>query len=525
MAILRTTKALAKQIDLTYFKKKHGFRTLKKTLSWVFPLLAAIWIAVESSKSFKLYQNGPVSSQHQLFGLNCDKCHVEWGEFNSVNKGDSSVPDWKCQECHQGPPHHWVKLPTKDDKGKPLPNDPACMVCHQEHRGHTELVKLHKQKCTDCHKALNEKFRAGHEFKNVRKVGMKVSSFTDGHPQFKNFEGEDPGKVNYNHQVHLREGLAGLPEGIIRLECDDCHKVDSAGRYMQAISYETNCATCHPLESQVGRLPHESPAEIRAFLRGNVSHMAINDHAKVTVGKKSRRKTKQIPLSKAFHEMHAAAGIIAENKDDKDKVESTIKKLKKSFKFEEVKFLLSAEFKSLESWGQLLEDEHIQKLHAASEKFASLTEDEKHQFYVNSIQTWIDSKRQVLEGFVYGKGSECQRCHQITIPEEPDAVPVVAPTNIPNRWYPHSKFAHKPHSVLRCEECHTKTAESTSANHVLMPGIETCKQCHLPAANQAGADCVECHNFHDRTTATRFEGSQTINDLLKSYKSSGTSPQ
>ena len=110
----------------------------------------------------------------------------------------------------------------------------------------------------------------------------------------------------------------------------------------------------------------------------------------------------------------------------------------------------------------------------------------------------------------------------------------IVPTQIPDRWFPHAKFHHDAHRLMKCVDCHsapitpalqaTQTTgldqstensaagdrarvavfDSTSTGDVLMPGLELCQSCHTPqaqlsAGRKAARDnCTECHDYHQR---------------------------
>ena len=82
---------------------------------------------------------------------------------------------------------------------------------------------------------------------------------------------------------------------------------------------------------------------------------------------------------------------------------------------------------------------------------------------------------------------------------------------IPPRWFQGSTFRHDNHRLLRCTECHGDVAASKTSRDVLMPRIDTCRQCHNPRVG-ARTDCVECHTYHDRLLERPFAGKLTIGD-------------
>jgi predicted CXXCH cytochrome family protein len=97
----------------------------------------------------------------------------------------------------------------------------------------------------------------------------------------------------------------------------------------------------------------------------------------------------------------------------------------------------------------------------------------------------------------------CVNCHEVTRVSG-EALPWhVEPVQLTSRFYPHSVFSHKAHESAEagCASCHN-AADSEQASDVLIPGIETCRDCHGSAvqrrndASQTPSTCIMCHNFH-----------------------------
>ncbi len=91
----------------------------------------------------------------------------------------------------------------------------------------------------------------------------------------------------------------------------------------------------------------------------------------------------------------------------------------------------------------------------------------------------------------------------------PTRVPVT-----PRRWFAGSRFDHDKHRDVTCLSCHvgmerdedgrdrSAGGEVVARNLARLPGIDTCAKCHRPdtrEARGAGAACVTCHDFHDRS--------------------------
>lgn len=96
-------------------------------------------------------------------------------------------------------------------------------------------------------------------------------SFDDGHPAFQIHRDKlkDPNTLKFNHAVHMTGDaipeLNGKP-----LSCADCHQADASGAYMQPMTYEANCQSCHSLQFDPRNpgmeVPHGDADAVMAYL-------------------------------------------------------------------------------------------------------------------------------------------------------------------------------------------------------------------------------------------------------------------
>jgi hypothetical protein len=285
---VRTAKQRAQRIDLNYFKRSHGMRRWRILLSIALPIAAALWIGgLAAAGSRGPYSAGPVSSAHAFAETRCEVCHRTDGFFRR------HTTDGACLACHDAPAHAANQTPP-----------PACAACHQDHRGRVQLAKTDDGFCVDCHGDL--KTTHGNP-----KVATTVTSFPSGHPQFAAVrEGApgDPGKMRFNHAVHLKDMLRG-PNGPEQLECTTCHTPEvmrtaaanrtkpAASGLMAPIAYQQQCARCHPLffDERIDRAaPHDTPEKVRAF----VQH-ALADYIRQNPNDMSRSddEVRRVPLN------------------------------------------------------------------------------------------------------------------------------------------------------------------------------------------------------------------------------------
>jgi hypothetical protein len=127
-------------------------------------------------------------------------------------------------------------------------------------------------------------------------------------------------------------------------------------------------------------------------------------------------------------------------------------------------------------------------------------------------QDWIDQQVMLADRLLFDKG--CKLCH-IMIPG-PGALPTVAKSSIPRRWFLHAEFSHDAHGLLTCEACHDRAPESRETADILLPGIRSCRNCHEdggPRHDAASGRCSECHAYHDWTKEQPTKGTFTIPQL------------
>jgi hypothetical protein len=104
----------------------------------------------------------------------------------------------------------------------------------------------------------------------------------------------------------------------------------------------------------------------------------------------------------------------------------------------------------------------------------------------------------------------CIECHTLSFRNGAAALPEVPAAAIPARWFQKAEFDHEAHQMLICSECHSKAKTSHETADVLIPGIETCRECHRPGADSAESRCFECHVYHDWSKQKPVTGAFTI---------------
>jgi hypothetical protein len=442
---LRPPKALPEWIELDYYRRPRLLRVLRGRIGWVVLLAgsAAIGLLMLWGK-WTVFQAGPVSTAHCMFNNDCGRCHTE--PFQPARRlwfGNAelrSVADAACLQCHDGPLHN-------DQQAR----DVSCSSCHQEHRGRPLLARVDDSHCTACHAQLTRKDGQPCDFLNV-------TDFASGHPEFQLWRDEkptDPGRVNFNHHVHLKEqGVLGPDNKPVKLDCAACHQPDAERRYMLPVNYERHCASCHPLLVQVGGdwkdaaiaraaeqfrrtpAPHRRPAEVRAAMRERYTQF-VEKFPAVLDADQAAEVERPIPGRRRPPPWEKAEG-----------------------------------------------------------------------------PAWVDYQLRAVERILFRGAGGCAYCHEpkSAAPPEIGALPEYLPTALKQRWFEHGLFDHDSHRNLRCAECHP-SAGSRRTGDVLMPRVATCQACHNPRVG-VRSECVDCHRYHDRRREKRWKGTLTISDAL-----------
>jgi hypothetical protein len=518
-----TTKGRAKRIQLDYFKRLHPFRRWRLILSVGAPLLAALALAGFALRGYqRIYNSGPVSTAHAMFGTQCGHCHVPTAGPPGAGGFFLRPSDQSCSACHAGPIHHENQVGPQ-----------TCTSCHVEHQGRTELAALPDRHCTRCHADLATKDGRPPQF------ATKVTSFDRGHPEFavtvkdkdqsrrirldQIAELKDASQIKLNHKKHLVTGLKGVEDvekitgmrGLVRgekglaLGCTYCHEPDDRRAEIKPIAFARHCVACHPLDFD-GRfadatVPHDRPSLVHAFLRTTLIEtfercqgLARAAAATSPAARTLRKQCEDLQLVKVELE-----------RDTSDRPRATLGREGGGSRSETTA-------PDQPRGGRLLRSqppdepagERPRGLRGGTEE-AEPAAGTPGRAAASSLE-WAASQLPGVEGFVFKQ--RCPLCHVMALPA--GQLPEVAPPAIPVRWLPHSVFDHGVHRPVSCTECH-KASTSTETTDVLLPSVSVCRECHRGAGG-ARAGCVECHVHHDKSKERDLNGPFTVERLLRS---------
>lgn len=252
-----------------------GWRS-RRLLSWLLVILfvgAFLLLPLWVTKDQSIWSSGPISSTHSFIAHDCGACHTPF----------TKVRDDSCLSCHSDIGAHFAPTVKLSEAG-----ERRCVDCHLEHGGSAGLAKIGEERCASCHSDI-----AGIH----PKPGVEnASDFSEAHPEFTlsiPVSGDVTGMktvkwsrqlreesgVRFSHFRHVAEPVLEPGGGSRHLRCDECHGVDSVGRYMKPISFEDHCQSCHSLAFDAA-LPatealHGNPEALRVQLRGLYSERAL----------------------------------------------------------------------------------------------------------------------------------------------------------------------------------------------------------------------------------------------------------
>lgn len=473
-----TGKERKSRIELTYYRRPDALALWRRGIAAVLVALAVGWIVLaplwEPGRrprwSFfqwnRLASPGRLAEPHSAWESACEACHVPFVAMNSSRWSPlpafhSETSASKCLACHAAPKHAEAERAA---------DVPACAECHRDHNGRDrQLARSPDSTCTRCHDDLSA-HRDPAATGAGRRVEDRVSRFDlNGHPEFaalRTDSGGDPGRLKFNHALHLAEGLTleqgGIPFGFdrlpeeararygwvsgmdlktgVRLECGSCHRLSDGttptnGRTFLPVRYEQDCRACHALAFDP-RVPERrvthgmQPQGLIEELRSTYASLALNED----LGLLGRR----IPARSLPGRVDPLDTALAEAIEAR--VASAARRL----------------------------------LGGGTESRAGCVE----CHYLSGVEPGARSSDQFARLFIES-------------------------ANIPAVWMRGAVFDHAAHRGVTCASCHDAAARSQSHTDVLLPGIATCVQCHAPRSETSrgafggmGYGCTECHRYH-----------------------------
>ena len=528
MRVTRTAKSAAERVDPSYVRRSVRGRVIMIGASFLLIGAVIVWWRVSASRNAVFYSPGPLSHVHALWNTNCEQCH----ERDAKGGFSHAVSDVACLKCHDAAVHdpHQATMVTQRAEPQTGKRSSDCTFCHQEHRGRDQLVVRDEQSCLSCHRAIG-KFTATQPH-----IQPAVTRFALAkHPAFgreltaspqltaQSQALRDPTPLRFTHQKHMQRSLPGNGPA---LTCASCHTPD--GRYMQPVSFERHCMSCHRPAVLLGAelpVPHVRLDLLRPLLREyanresqmrevlaemplDAQNAALSETKKV-VGPPPLRKVRTVIVTRTAEEWaaHQARpfwdGLMRWYADEGNHLQG----------IEETRAAINRERKKA---GDLNEGKAADKKidpeippelrqERAIEFYVAHSKDD-HESYKCSLCHSLSDDRDALKFLQANAGTpmagDVVSAYRSTT--QPAAVETL-PTGIgagPRRWFPHSVFDHNAHRALECLSCHAQAQTSNNMAEVMLPKLEDCVICHRPGdatGPGAGDGCMTCHVFHDRT--------------------------
>ena len=394
-------------------------------------------------RSSMVWSSGPLANSHKTFEQSCEKCH---------STPFAPVQDKDCLTCH-ALTQHSVKLTAaiSSHGAKEI----RCAECHKDHNGDHGLKEHDQRVCTQCHAYLGDLVSGTDR--------PDISSFAK-HPEFavriRQYPAEttgdanpvtvkkvslanaaeliDTARIKLNHEKHLVAGLRGA-DGPTQLVCGDCHHLTEDRKEIKPISFNRDCASCHPLsfdDRLPGKfVPHGEPDVVFNFLFAEYAKLFLET---------------EIPGSRKEFVRRFRPG--QEPEAEAPQIDYT-----RSF----------VEQESRKTEGELFRRTAC--------------------FLCHQVQELGGNNGVGLSG---SAGN----------PKGRSLFSVLKP-EIPDRWMPPARFDHGAHQAGTCISCHKGVTTSKKTEDINLPSLADCTSCHQDghAPGKVHTACTTCHSYHDTT--------------------------
>lgn len=466
------------------------------------PLLALFALSAFGGKG-ELVSNGPLSSNHALFGQDCATCHKAFG----------SVTDARCESCHEtagskvksyGFDTHYRYRSHDFDRTAASSKEGSCFSCHTEHRGRDHLIaRVDDSRCASCH---FKSFAQHPEFEFVAKAI------------------KDPANLKFEHTIHVKEVRDARDIADIEQTCVTCHIAEDDGATFKPISYETNCGECHLTSTaKTGVVPLLSGAaddrpgvlslETIRNRQGPGTRWSFfaNPNEFESLGESVRKRPVYHAdewvmenlrfLRSRLYPTAELADLLRGSADTPPKNTNAL--------YEEAVRTLNTRIVELrDDPGETVQAElaELTKLLATvrqrlDDPFSPLDESRFAVSVGDENPNIVGPQREAYTQVINDLTNPCQECHIVQ-------QATIKAVQTSQRSLIRAEFNHRAHILhARCLDCHTqipikdnvasdaKATEATDNAEILNnPPIATCRNCHAP--KKAGEQCATCHVFH-----------------------------
>jgi hypothetical protein len=394
-------------------------------------------VGTTAAKFVQKWNPGPVSQSHQPFGADCRACH----QFPFIQ-----VRDLSCVACHKTIREHVPAAELTGAKGKAF-RDMRCAECHRDHKG-MQMAPRAQEQCADCHRDVTS-VAADSKLE-------KATDFRTEHPEFRLslMDADKPDAIR-----RVRMGKPASPDLVEHSNLKFNHKLhldpggvrdpegkrDSAGtRDAQGRGTVLHCGDCH--QPEVGG---------RLMVPVSMEQHCQRCH--------SLAFEPQVTKRQAVH-------------GDEAQIATMLR-----------------EFYARLVLGDVPPDVNPPKDLPRMRPGAVLTYQERQ-----AALRIADQKANLVLRELFETRKVCSTCHEVT--RKSDSVGwKVAPVRVAQIWMPQAMFSHAKHSTEACTQCHN-VSQSKDSEHIAMPDIAKCRECHVgarPVTGKVTSDCATCHKFHE----------------------------
>ena len=284
--------------------------------------------------------------------------------------------------------------------------------------------------------------------------------------------------IRFNHKVHLKEGgIPVLDESgralqrrsevrLKQLQCADCHMPDSQRALMKPIDYAGHCQSCHPLSIQI----------VAPTLAGN---------------RKVADTIEQFNKRPALHPGGSSASNLGPDPGPFTASE-----------------LVRADLR--DRYTDFFQQHRPPQ--AGQEQPVPLPGERHPQSVDKSTEDWVNGQLAAAEDRLFKQSGGCRLCHGEPVRRRRDGLPAYARSAIPPTWFQHARFSHNAHQMLECLACHGRAPQSEETSEVLLPNIESCRQCHNQQSVRS--ECAHCHRYHDPAQHRGLNGKSSIAEWI-----------
>lgn len=246
---------------------------------------------------------------------------------------------------------------------------------------------------------------------------------------------------------HLRERARHLSRSrvdgkdLIAMSCTYCHVTDSRGMYMEPIRFDQHCVDCHTGQLKTINFDQREGADKKV--------------PEIPVPHKTSDEIAAAALARAGLTAATLAGPLADATD----LDSFPPKFKEpgdnaAWVGKQVADLLFSLQDARNACGychEAIKEGPTDRFDKSPAVAAMFSEAEKRQEYAK-LHFIVDSRK------------------------------------IPEVWLPKSVFSHASHNMVSCVQCHAGATVRNETSDIMLPGIDSCRECHAPAGTPVSSE-------------------------------------